>query len=71
MAVYLVCDQLLNDKNDIAGISACLKKNNNSVVKIWNKNNKNNSLNNINKDIIKKWGTEIIYIAHMTEKDKH
>ena len=67
LAVHLVCNQLLNDKNDIVGISSCLKKNNNSVVKIWNKNSKNSSLNNINKDVIKKWGTDIIYIAHMPE----
>ena len=67
LAVYLVCGQLINDKNDVVGISSCLKKNNNSVVKIWNKNSKNSSLNNINKDIIKNWGTDIIYIAHMPE----
>lgn len=69
LAVYLVTDQLLNDKQDVVGISSCLKKNNNSVVKIWNKNSKNSSLNNINKDIIKKWGTDIIYIAHMPENE--
>ncbi len=69
LAVYLVTNQLLNDKQDVVGISSCLKKNNNSVVKIWNKNSKNSSLNNINKDIIKKWGTDIIYIAHMPENE--
>lgn len=69
LAVYLVCDQLLTSKEDVVGISSCLKKNNNSVVKIWNKNSKNSSLNNINKDIIKKWGTDIIYIAHMPENE--
>ena len=67
LSVYLVCEQLLNNNDDIVGISTCLKKNNNSVIKIWNKNSKNSSLNNINKDIIKKWGTDIIYIAHMPE----
>jgi hypothetical protein len=67
LSVYLVCNQLLNDNSDIVGISSCLKKNNNSVIKIWNKNSKNSSLSNINKDIIKKWGTDIIYIAHMPE----
>lgn len=67
LSVYLVCNQLLNNNSDIVGLSVCLKKNNNSVIKIWNKNSKNSSLNNINIDIIKKWGTDIIYIAHMPE----
>lgn len=67
LSVYLVCNQLLNDSDDVVGISSCLKKNNNVVIKIWNKNSKNSSLNNINKDIIKKWGTDIIYIAHMPD----
>jgi hypothetical protein len=67
LSIYLACNQLLTNQDDIVGISSCLKKNNNSVIKIWNKNSKNSSLNNINKDIIKKWGTDIIYIAHMPE----
>ena len=36
-------------------------------LKIWNKDSKNNSLNLINKNILKKWGLDIIYIAHMPE----
>jgi len=67
LSVYLVCNQLLINNSDLVGLSVCLKKNNNSVIKIWNKNSKNSSLNNINIDIIKKWGTDIIYIAHMPE----
>ena len=50
------------------GLSICLKKNNNTVVKIWNKNSKNNSLKLINNTILNKWGMDIIYIAHMPEK---
>ena len=65
LSCYLVCNQLIEDSNDIIGLSICLKKNNFSVIKIWNKNSKNNSLSLINKKIIKKWGTDIIYIAHM------
>ena len=69
LSIYLMCNQILNDPTDIVGISICLKKNNNSVIKIWNKNSKKSSLNLINKDIIKKWGTDIIYIAHMPENE--
>jgi hypothetical protein len=65
LSIYIVCNQLTNDPTDIIGLSICLKKNNFSVIKIWNKNSKNNSLSFLNKTIIKKWGTDIIYIAHM------
>jgi hypothetical protein len=40
------------------------------VIKIWNKDSKKNSLQLINKNILQKWGTEIIYIAHMPEDQK-
>ena len=68
LSIYLVCELIINNPSDSIGLSICLKKNNNSVVKIWNKDSKNNSLNIINKDIIKNWGTDIIYIAHMPDK---
>ena len=41
-------------KDDIVGLSACLKKNNFSVIKIWNKSSQNNNLNLICKDILNK-----------------
>lgn len=64
LSVYLVCNQLI--KSDISvGLSMCLKKNNCCVIKIWNTNSKNNSLSLINKNIIKKYGCDVIYIAHM------
>jgi len=67
LASYLVCEQIINNPDESVGLSISLKKNNYSVIKIWNVDSKNNSLSNINKNIIKKWGTDIIYIAHMTE----
>ena len=68
LAVYLVCNQIIDNPDDnTVGLSICLKKNNESVIKIWNTNTKNNSLSQINKNIIKKWGTDIIYIAHLAE----
>ncbi len=65
LAVYLVCNQIITDYDDIVGLSICFKKNNKSTIKIWNKDSKNNSLNLINKEIIKNWGTDIIYIVHV------
>ena len=66
---YLVTDKLISVEDDIVGLSVCLKKSNFSVIKIWNKNSKNNSLNLINKEILSKYGLDIIYIAHMPEYD--
>jgi hypothetical protein len=69
LSTYLVCDKLCPTiPEETMGLSICLKKNNNTVVKIWNKNSKNNSLKLINNTILNKWGMDIIYIAHMPEK---
>ena len=67
LSLYLVTEKLSNVTNDIVGISVCLKKNNFSVVKIWNRSSKNNNINLICKDILDKWGLDIIYIAHMPD----
>jgi len=68
LSVYLVCNKLCPCiENEILGLSICQKKNNNTVIKIWNKNSKNNSLKLINENILKKWGMDIIYIAHMPD----
>ena len=68
LSVYMICNKLLPSiNNEIVGLSICLKKNNNTVVKIWNTNSKNNSLKLINGAILHKWGMDIIYIAHMPE----
>ena len=66
LSSYLVCMKLCPTiPDEIVGLSICLKKNSNTVVKIWNKKSKNNSLKLINEEILKKWGMDIIYIAHM------
>ena len=67
LSLHLLCGSLCNISEEILGLSICLKKNNNTVIKIWNKNSKNNSLKLINESILKKWGTDIIYIAHMPD----
>ena len=67
LSVYLVTEKLSKKENDITGLSICLKKNNYSVIKIWNKNSKDNSLVLLNEAILKKWGMDIIYIAHIPE----
>ena len=67
LSVYLVGGELSSDSDDIVGLSICLKKNNYSVIKIWNKDSKKNSLSYLNENILKKWGMDIIYIAHMPD----
>jgi len=70
LSTYLVCNQLCPSISDeIMGLSICLKKNNNTVIKIWNKTSKNNSLKLINETILQKWGMDIIYIAHMPDSN--
>ena len=68
LSKYLVTENITTKPDDITGISICLKKNSFSVIKIWNKNSSNNSLSLINEYILQKWGTDIIYIAHITDK---
>jgi len=71
LSTYLICNQLCPTISDeIVGLSICSKKNNNVVIKIWNTNSKKNSLKLINENILKKWGTDIIYIAHMPDYQK-
>lgn len=66
ISALLVLDQISNIKDDINGISICLKKNNNCVIKIWNKNKKNDKIDYLNKEIFKDFKPEIYYIANVT-----
>ena len=68
LSLYLVSETISKIDDDIQGLSICLKKNNHSIIKIWNKDTKNNNNKNINDDIINKYYNDIIYIAHMPEK---
>ena len=65
LSIYLVAEKLSKNSDNICGISVCNKKNNNSVIKIWIKINKDKNIKLLNEDILKKIGTDIIYIAHM------
>ena len=68
LSVLLVTNELVQGTISL-GISLTLKKNNTCVVKIWNDDSNKNSIKYINKNILKKWGTDIIYIAHMAENN--
>ncbi len=66
LSVLIVTNELVQGTTAL-GLSITLKKNNTCVVKIWNDDSNKNSIKHINKNILKKWGTDIIYIAHMAE----
>lgn len=68
LSMYLVTENLCKLKDQILGLSICLKKKNNSVIKIWNKDSSKNSLSLINDKILENWGLDVIYIAHMPDK---
>ena len=68
LSLYLVSETISKIDDDIQGLSICLKKNNHSIIKIWNKDTKNNNNKNINDEIINQYYNDIIYIAHMPEK---
>ena len=65
LSILLVTEELLESKDEIVGLSICLKKNNFCVVKIWNSNCKNNSIKLLNPIILNKWGLDLIYIANV------
>jgi hypothetical protein len=68
LSVLIVSNELVQGTIAL-GLSITLKKNNTCVVKIWNDDSNKNSIKHINKNILKKWGTDIIYIAHMAENN--
>ena len=67
LSVRIVGENLLENNMDINGLSICLKRQSNSVIKIWNNNSKNNQINLLSKDILNKYGKDILYIAHIPE----
>lgn len=67
LSTLFVTDDLLDNSDECVGLSICLKKSNYCVIKIWNTNSANNSMKIINKNILKKWGTDLIYISHNSD----
>ena len=67
LSILLVTNELV-ENCEVVGLSISVKKNNTCVIKIWNTNSKIHSIKHINKNILIKWKTDIIYIAHMPDK---
>lgn len=68
LSMLLVVDELSSVKDDINGISICLKKGDKVVIKIWNKSKKQSTIENLNKILFEEYNPEIIYIANNPQK---
>ena len=67
LSLYIVGESLIKDTLNINGLSICLKNNTTSVIKIWNNNYNNNSLDLLHKDILDLYGMNILYKSHVPE----
>lgn len=67
LSTYIVGGHITSDKDIINGISICAKNPVTSVVKIWNNNNKLNSIELLPVDILNEYGFNIIYKSHIPE----
>ena len=70
LSLYLVSETVIekNESSDIVnGISICAKNPMTSVVKIWNNDNKKNSIKLLPVDLLNEYGYNIIYKSHIPE----
>ena len=67
LSSYIVGETLVKNYNSINGISICTKNENTCIIKIWNNDYKQNSINLLPKDITDEFGYNIIYKAHIPE----
>ena len=67
LSTYLVGENITSEPNIVTGISICAKNPITSVVKIWNNDNKKNSIKLLPVDILNEYGFNIIYKSHIPE----
>lgn len=67
LSIYLVGENITTEQNLVTGISICAKNPITSVVKIWNNDNKKNSIKLLPVDILNEYGFNIIYKSHIPE----
>ncbi len=66
LAMYMVGETLIDKPLNINGLSVCMKSVNHSVIKIWNANSKENSIELLPQDVRDKF-ENILYKAHIPE----
>ena len=64
ISIYLIGETLYNEPLQINGISICMKKGKNSIIKIWT-NSCEVSLNNLNKFFTTKWIDEPLFTKNI------
>jgi hypothetical protein len=68
LSIYIVGENITpTEPGIVTGLSICAKNPITSVVKIWNNNNKKNSIKLLPVDIINEYGYNIIYKSHIPE----
>lgn len=68
LSIFLASENIINnDPSIVTGISICAKNPMTSVVKIWNNDNKKNSIKLLPVDILNEYGYNIIYKSHIPE----
>jgi hypothetical protein len=64
LSILLITESVLSDPKsyiNVNGLSICIKNNSSAIIKIWISNNSFNSINNLHKKIVDKFGYNIIY----------
>lgn len=64
LSILFVVDEISQTKEDVTGLSICLKKNEKIIIKIWNNSKKESNIEKLNKIIFEEYKPEIIYIAN-------
>jgi hypothetical protein len=67
LSSYIVGETLVKNHLSINGLSICTKNPTTSVIKIWNNNYKENSIQILPNDILNEYGYNIIYKANIPE----
>ena len=67
LAIYMIGENLINNSLNICGLSICLKNTSTSVIKIWNSNNNEKSIEILPKTIRDKYQFNILYKANIPE----
>ena len=65
--MYIVGETITTELGIVTGLSICAKNPITSVIKIWNNNNKKNSIELLPRDILNEYGFNIIYKSHIPE----
>ena len=67
LSMHIVGETITTELGIVTGLSICAKNPVTSVIKIWNNNNKKNSIELLPRDILNEYGFNIIYKSHIPE----